>query len=154
VRGPYRRRRVQRPPRMHRFRPAETLGDELPVTRLSVSEYEAIRLADLLGLEHREAAEHMAISRPTFTRLIEKARHKVAQALVEGHELVIEGGLFDYVETLYRCPQCGEISPRPVHQGKRARHGCRSSRWEDLAERFPPDSTERSGHGHARERQR
>lgn len=140
MRGPYRRRRVQRPPQLHRFRPDGVPRGRLALTRLSVGEYEAIRLADLLGLEHKEAAERMAISRPTFTRLIEKARHKVAQALVEGRELIIEGGHFDYVETLYRCPKCGEISPSPTHQQQRSRRGCHFRRWENLAESFPPDT--------------
>jgi len=44
---------------------------------LSLDEYEALRLAYYMNLEHLQASKEMGISRPTFTRLIEKARQKM-----------------------------------------------------------------------------
>lgn len=59
---------------------------------LMLDEFEALRLADYEGLYHEEASREMGISRPTFTRLIEQARKKVSQALVEGKGIRILGG--------------------------------------------------------------
>jgi uncharacterized protein len=59
---------------------------------LSVDELEALRLADLEGLYQDQAAIRMGVSRPTFARIAEAARRKVAQALVRGQALRISGG--------------------------------------------------------------
>ncbi len=59
---------------------------------LSVDEFEAIRLKDLEGLEQTAAADSMNISQPTFHRVIESARKKVADALVNGKAIRIEMG--------------------------------------------------------------
>ncbi len=75
---------------------------------LTLDEFEAIRLADYLGKEHQDAAQRMNISRPTFTRLIAKARQKVARAIIDGMELVIEGGNIDFAQSLHHCDECGE----------------------------------------------
>ena len=53
---------------------------------------EAIRLADLEGMYQEHAAENMGISRQTFGRIIESAHKKVAEALIKGKALRIEGG--------------------------------------------------------------
>ncbi len=59
---------------------------------IALDEFEALRLADLEGLYQAGAAERMAVSRPTFGRILESAHHKVAEALVRGKALKIEGG--------------------------------------------------------------
>jgi len=59
---------------------------------LSIDEYEAIRLADYEGLYYERAAAQMMISRATFGRIVEAARHKVAQALLMGLALRIDVG--------------------------------------------------------------
>ena len=102
------------PPRFNNFKPSGVPRRFLKQIDLTIDEYEALRLTDYLQLEHLEASEKMNISRPTFTRLIEKARHKVAQAIVNGMELVIEGGNIDFVNTLHRCRECGEIKSATV----------------------------------------
>lgn len=58
---------------------------------LTLDELEAIRLADLEGLGHEEAAQRMNVSRQTFGRIVEQARKKVAAALVNGRGIGIEG---------------------------------------------------------------
>ncbi len=55
-----------------------------------MDELEALRLADFEGLYHEEAAKHMDISRATFGRIIDSARHKVAEAILQGKALRIE----------------------------------------------------------------
>jgi hypothetical protein len=59
---------------------------------LTLDEYEAIRLADLEGLYQEQAAARMKVSRQTFGRIVETARRKVADVLVHGKTLRIEGG--------------------------------------------------------------
>uniref|UniRef100_A0A7C3EAK9 UPF0251 protein ENS59_00105 n=1 Tax=Gracilinema caldarium TaxID=215591 RepID=A0A7C3EAK9_9SPIR len=59
---------------------------------LSLDEFEALRLADYEGLYQEAAALKMGISRQTFGRIVENARKKVADALVNGKILRVEGG--------------------------------------------------------------
>ena len=53
-------------------------------------EMEAVRLADFEGLYQQECSDRMGISRTTFSRLIESARKKISDALVNGKALVIK----------------------------------------------------------------
>jgi predicted DNA-binding protein (UPF0251 family) len=80
----------------------------LETITLGVDEVEAIRLADHERLDHQPASERMGISRPTFTRLLESARAKLAQCIIDGRELVIEGGDVDFEHSLMRCRDCGD----------------------------------------------
>ena len=66
---------------------------------LKVEELESIRLKDLLGLTQEEAARRMGVSQPTFHRILQAARRKIASALVEGKALRIEGGDFVLVSS-------------------------------------------------------
>jgi predicted DNA-binding protein (UPF0251 family) len=108
MRKSYRKRRVDLPPKYQHFKPAGVPRRMLQCVVLTLDEFEAIRLADYIGKDHNDASVKMNISRPTFSRLIEKARHKVAQAIIDGMELVIEGGNVDFSQTLHRCSKCGE----------------------------------------------
>ena len=66
----------------------------LEAVNLTVDELEAVRLADLEGLYQEAAAEKMRISRQTFGRILESAHKKIADALVNGKALSIQGGEF------------------------------------------------------------
>jgi len=63
-------------------------------TTLSLDELEAVRLADLLRLSQKQAAEQMRISQQTFSRILKKARQKIATAIVRGHIIRIHGGKY------------------------------------------------------------
>ena len=126
MRGPYRKRQVDAPPRFNHFKPSGVPANALTSVILSVDEYEALRLADYLGLDHAEAGEQMHISRPTFSRLIEKARNKVAISIIEGHALTIEGGHVDFVNQLYNCGKCGYASAFPTDTVARVCPNCGS----------------------------
>jgi len=65
---------------------------------LTVDEFEAIRLADFEGLYQEKAAKKMNISRQTFGRIIESGHKKVAEALMKGKALKIEGGYIEMAE--------------------------------------------------------
>lgn len=59
---------------------------------LSVEEVEAIRLSDLEAMDQDACAESMQVSRGTFQRIINDGRKKLADALVNGKTIRIEGG--------------------------------------------------------------
>lgn len=100
-------RRIGHRPRCCCFRPHELDFDESSESVLSADEAEAIRLADYEGMYHEKAAELMGISRQTFGRIIESARRKVAEALVEGKILRIEQGEDTMTEKrTFKCRDC------------------------------------------------
>jgi predicted DNA-binding protein (UPF0251 family) len=86
---------------------------------LSVDEFEAIRLKDLEGLEQTAAADSMRISQPTFHRVIEAARKKVADALVNGKAIRIEGGEYmSDASRKFKCLDCGHEWEEPHGRGR------------------------------------
>jgi uncharacterized protein len=96
---PFCNRSVAGMPAVSIFKPIGIPVTELEEVMMTLDEFEALRLADLEGLYQEQAAEKMKISRPTFSRIVDAARRKVADALVHGKSLRIEGG--------------------PIHQGAR-----------------------------------
>ena len=88
---PMRFRRVAGMPSYMHFMPA---GRGIPgkETILTVEEFEAIRLKDHEELDQNDAAKRMEISQPTFQRIYNSARKKIADSLVNGRPLRIEGG--------------------------------------------------------------
>jgi len=77
------------------FKPAGVPLRFLDEIKLMLDELEALRLADLNGLYQEQAAQRMKISRPTFARIVEAARRKVADALIHGKALRLEGGIVE-----------------------------------------------------------
>ncbi|MDX9724637.1 MAG: DUF134 domain-containing protein [Myxococcota bacterium] len=89
---PFSDRHVAGRPAIALFKPAGRALFELEYVVLSLDEFEALRLADLEGHYQTEAARQMKVSRATFSRIIEAAHQKVADALVHGKAIRIEGG--------------------------------------------------------------
>ncbi len=85
-------RHVERLPAVKHFKPGGIPGESLQKVILKVEELEAVRLKDLLGWEQEECAVKMQVSRPTFQRILIEGRAKIADALVNGKEILIEGG--------------------------------------------------------------
>jgi predicted DNA-binding protein (UPF0251 family) len=85
-------RRIAGRPAASIFKPIGIPVRELDEVVMTLDEFEAIRLADLNGLYQEQAAEAMGVSRPTFSRIVESAHRKLADALVHGKALRIEGG--------------------------------------------------------------
>jgi len=106
---PTSRRVIEKPPIMEGFKPFGVPIHDLEPVILLFEEFEALRLADHLGLPHKEAARRMNVSRPTFTRICDKARRTIATALVEGKVLFIEGGNFQTDDYWYRCESCWKL---------------------------------------------
>lgn len=90
---PKKYRVVRLDPRISQFSPRGRPGrpDE---ANLKMDEYEAIRLADFLGMSQKEAARSMHISQQTFSRVYKRARRSLADALVGGKSLKIQGGYY------------------------------------------------------------
>ena len=76
---------------------------------MSVDEYETVRLIDLEGFTQEECADQMNIARTTVQRIYQDARRKIAESIVRGKILRIEGGdyrLCDGLEETCRCGGC------------------------------------------------
>jgi len=76
----------------HFFKPR---GVPMPMLRIHVlghEELEALRLMDVQHMNQEDAAGQMGISRRTFQRILESAREKVTDSLVNGHAIEIKGG--------------------------------------------------------------
>ncbi len=112
------------------------MRSDLQRLSLALDEYEAIRLADYLGLDHTEAAQEMGISRSTFSRLIEKARQKTAQFFIEGKELCIEGGNIHFLGNVIRCHECGHMFNIDIGQSVSKCPECHSAKLVNLAGGF------------------
>ena len=82
------------------FKPRGIPMTELEQVDLSLEELESIRLADAQGLYHEDAAEQMRISRPTFGRMLQAARKKIADSIVHGKALKIITSKEDQNETM------------------------------------------------------
>jgi uncharacterized protein len=96
-------RRIGFLPAVTIFKPAGIPLRELEVVSLSYEEAEAIRLKDMEGLEQEPAAENMNVSRPTFQRILSSARQKLADVVLNGKAIRIEGGNFEISIRRFRC---------------------------------------------------
>lgn len=101
-----RNRRIGIPPILKGFKPLGIPFHSTTHISIQYEEYEALRLADYENLTQEEASVKMNISRPTFTRIYESVRKKIAEAFVEGKAIVVEGGNVEFEAQWYRCNDC------------------------------------------------
>lgn len=152
---PQKERIILEPPKIRGMKPLGIPGQVLDVVCLSLDEYEAIRLADHEKLDHQEASDLMGVSRPTFSRLIEKARSKVAEAIVCVKELQIDGGNYSFQTELLRCKECGEFARQEMdHSQIEECPECHSSHLENINRTFQPGRGRQHQGGHGRGRNR
>ena len=98
-------RRIQMAPHFSGFKPQGVqckIGEDVFI---NFEEYEAINLCDYELLTQAEAAKLMNVSRPTFTRIYESVRRKIAKAFVEGSCIHFEGGNVA-IANWYKCNHC------------------------------------------------
>jgi len=88
---PVKLRYVKAEPKIIQFSPRGRPGrpDEI---ELPIDQYEALRLADYKNVPHNAAGKIMGISRQTFERILKKARNRIADGIVNGKIIRIEGG--------------------------------------------------------------
>lgn len=90
---PIKPRTIRRQPQIQQFSPRGRPGrpDE---TELKLEEFEAIKLTDFIGLNQKKAANTMGISQQTFSRVLKKARKALANGLILGKIIRIQGGYY------------------------------------------------------------
>ncbi|HPL81141.1 MAG TPA: DUF134 domain-containing protein [Anaerolineaceae bacterium] len=108
-------RKVCSLPDNSRFGPLDSPADASHVN-MTVDEYEAIRLIDLEGFTQEECAQQMNIARSTVQGIYGEARKKLAESLVIGKILHIEGGEYQLCDGSRM--ECG----RGCHRRRRGRH--------------------------------
>jgi predicted DNA-binding protein (UPF0251 family) len=129
---PQKERRVAFNPEISYFKPRGIPMFDLKEVCLTVDQREAIRLSDLLGMSHEEAGRNMGVSRATFGRIIQRARETVADALINGKAINVEGGnyqLIDRVRT-FQCSNCIYEWEEPLGTGRPL--CCPSCKHEDF----------------------
>lgn len=90
---PIKIRLIRKEPKTRQFSPRGRIGRP-GYTELKYEELEAIRLADYTGLKQRDAAGFMAISQQTFSRVLRNGRKRLAEALIQGKIIKVQGGDF------------------------------------------------------------
>jgi predicted DNA-binding protein (UPF0251 family) len=104
---PFKCRHIGCEPGTTYFKPRGIPLVELQEVTLTVDEFEAVRLADLEGLYQEEAAKKMKISRQTFGNIISSAHGKIADAIINGKAIKIEGGVYTKASMrTFRCEDC------------------------------------------------
>ncbi len=115
------RRRITGIPEITCFVPSDEVDTHGLENVLKLEELEAIRLKDLEGLEQVDCAVRMAVSRPTFQRILLSAREKVADSLLHGKAIRIEGGVYVHIEEgrgyCRRCGRSWELPTEPISEG-------------------------------------
>ena len=94
---PPKTRLVEFLPEVNYFKPASVPLCQLEEVILTVEELESIRLKDMEGLDQKEAAEKMQVSRPTYQLILSSARKKLAEALIKGKAIKIQGGTYKII---------------------------------------------------------
>ncbi len=106
---PQKNRKVCNPPKMQGFKPYGIPLCKAESICLKFEEYESIRLVNYEMLPQEKAAEQMNVSRPTLTRIYNKALKIIAQAFVEGKAIDIEGGNYQFEQDWFKCKNCFKL---------------------------------------------
>lgn len=102
------------------FKPRGIPLVDLEEVCLTIDECEAIRLADYQNLSHEAAGKMMGVSRATFGRIVQRARKIVADALISGKAIRIEGGNYRRVsdKRIFKCERCEKQWEEPPGTGR------------------------------------
>ncbi len=103
-------------PKYFMYGPKGKRANNLEKVSMLVDEYETIRLMDQLGLTQAESAEKLGVARTTVQRIYNNARKKLADAIINGKVLIIEGGDYIFCDE-EDCESCS----LPHRRGKRNR---------------------------------
>lgn len=103
---PIKCRKIEKLPECSYFKPMGVPLYELEEVTLKIEEFEAIRLKDSVGLDQSSCSEKMAVSRQTFQRIYYSAKEKIADALVNGKAIKIQGGNYSKSKCKMICKDC------------------------------------------------
>lgn len=126
-------RKVVAPPNFKGYRPYGAHVRSKEPVELFYEEYEAIKLADHDLMNHEEASGLMGISRPTFARIYESARRKIAKALVGSQEIKTVYGNAFLEKDWFACFVCHARFTIPITLDRHECPLCRSEKIEMLS---------------------
>jgi len=106
---PIKPRKISVNPECRYFIPGNRTNEKFEKITLKLEELEAIFLKDLEKKDQSESAKEMEVSRQTFQIIIDDARGKIADALVYGKAIEIEGGNYNYGGCENICGRCGKV---------------------------------------------
>lgn len=109
---PCKNRRVSIDPACYYFKPRGIPMDNLEEVILEHDELEALKLADFLALSHEAGADKMKISRATFGRIIEKARYKITDCILNGKAIRINETYPENIINKIKKDKCGRCDNR------------------------------------------
>jgi len=129
---PKKNRLVGFDPKINYFKPRGIPVFDLAEVCLTVDEREALRLADFLGMSHEEAGRQMGVSRATFGRIVQRARKIVADAIINGKAVRVEGGNYKMVSRtrIFKCRSCDHEWEEPFGTGRPKK--CRGCGGDDF----------------------
>lgn len=104
-------RRICNMPKINTFGPyAEEKSEE--IIQITLEEFETIRLIDYKGLSQTECGEVMGVARSTIQRIYENARKKIADSMVNGKVIKIQGGNYKLCNENKEEKMCGRCNRR------------------------------------------
>ena len=117
---PHKSRMVAFNPDISYFKPRGIPMVDLSEVQITIDEYEALRLSDLMGMSYEEAANSMEVSRATFGRIVRRARKTVADALINGKAIIIQGGSYRIIDKsrIFICNNCNNKWEEPLGTGR------------------------------------
>ena len=125
---PQKKRRICAMPEFAAFAPCHR-DMEAERVDMTLDEYAAIRLIDLLGCTQEECANQMEIARTTVQAIYDSARKKVADALINGKRLEIGGGQYRI------CPHSGQCCEHACRKREnRGKHCCSKGKDEEVSQ--------------------
>jgi predicted DNA-binding protein (UPF0251 family) len=104
---PRRFRRILEEPQIRCFKPEKENMNSLEPIKITIDEFEAIRLRDYHDIQQKRSAEIMGVSQPTFHRILTSARKKISKALIDGNTIIIVGEDYITDKKRYKCNICG-----------------------------------------------
>lgn len=111
---PFKQRRICALPKTYEFIP--NTSKQTDTVEMTVDEYEVIRLIDHLNLTQNECSQQMQVARTTVQSIYNSARSKLADAVVNGKKLMIQGGNYSICPHTSAC--CGKNCGRRQYNGQ------------------------------------
>lgn len=137
---PQKHRKVKCNPAAYYFKPRAVPLVNLEEIILEIDELESLRLADYLAFSHEQAATQMVISRATFGRIIERARKKVVDAIINGKAIKISDKIPELI-TGKAIIKCGKCNVEIKNKCKKHETYCKKCKQNKLKEKQNENSS-------------
>lgn len=112
---PVKFRRVRYIPDVTLYGPLGLDTRDMDIVVMTMEELESIRLMDIEGHDQAECADLMEVARSTFQRIYSEAKRKMADSIINGKILKIEGGNYTLEEGIVVCQEGGRRRRRHGH---------------------------------------